>query len=100
MDELKKITEDRIFEIVANTGFNFDLLLKDYYVTVLLFILKDVAGIYFKGGTALQKILLKYSRISEDIDYTLTEPLAKVRLEIEEKVRASGIFKEITRDKD
>ncbi len=100
MDKIKKITEDRIFEIVANTGFRFDLLLKDYYVTVLLFLLKDVEGIYFKGGTALQKILLKYSRISEDIDYTLTRPLAKVLLEIEERVRASGIFGEITKDKD
>src|SRR3989339_885925 len=100
MDQIKKITEERIFEIIANTGFKFDLLLKDYYVTVLLYLLKDVTGIYFKGGTALQKILLKYSRISEDIDYTLTRPLAEVRKEIEEKVHASGIFREITKDKD
>src|SRR3989344_286245 len=100
MDEIKKITEERIFEIVANTGFKFDLLLKDYYITTLLYILKDVTGIYFKGGTALQKILLKYSRISEDIDYTLTRPLTAVRAEIEEKVSASEIFGEITKDKD
>lgn len=100
MDKLQKITEERIFEIVADTGFKFDLLLKDYYVTVLLFLLKEVEGAYFKGGTALQKILLKYSRISEDIDYTITRPLAEVRKEIEGKVRASGIFGEVTRDKD
>src|SRR3989338_10392590 len=100
MDEIKKITEEKIFEIVANTGFKFDLLLKDYYITLLLYLLKDVTGIYFKGGTALQKILLKYSRISEDIDYTLTRPLAKVRPEIEEKIHASAIFKEISSDKN
>jgi len=58
----EKSDEERIFEIIANTGFKFDLLLKDYYVTVLLYLLKDETGIYFKGGTALQKILLKYSQ--------------------------------------
>lgn len=98
--DIKKITEEEIKEIIARTGFDYDLIKKDYYITILLYLLKDVKGIYFKGGTALNKTLLNHSRISEDIDYTLEKPITEVRKEITEKINRSGIFGIITKDKD
>ncbi len=79
MAEITPITEDTLTEIAAETGFRFDLIEKDYYITLLLYLLKDVSHIYFKGGTALQKIILNYTRLSEDIDFTVTEDVAAVR---------------------
>jgi predicted nucleotidyltransferase component of viral defense system len=63
-------------------------------------LLKDIKGVYFKGGTALQKTLLDYARISEDIDYTIQRPLKEVRKEIEQAIKTSILFGEITQDKD
>lgn len=100
MDEIKKISQDIIKEIIADKGFDPDLVLKDYYITVILYLLKDMEGIYFKGGTALQKTFLEYPRLSEDIDFTLTENIEKVKHEIESKLEKSGLFQEITKDKD
>lgn len=59
----------------------------------------DVKGIYFKGGTALHKIFLNYSRLSEDIDLTITRDLEKVRDEITKRLKEAGIFTNITKDK-
>ena len=58
MDERKKISEDDLRHVSSVTGFKDPLITKDYYVTEILFLLKDVKGIYFKGGTALNKIFL------------------------------------------
>jgi predicted nucleotidyltransferase component of viral defense system len=45
---------------------------KDYYLTlILLQIDKLNPNLIFKGGTALNKLYLDYSRISEDLDFTL-----------------------------
>jgi len=44
--------------ISAKTGFKKELIIKDYYITILLYLLKDIKGIYFKGGTALNKTIL------------------------------------------
>jgi uncharacterized protein len=100
MVDAKAINKKVISDIVARTSFNEELLVKDYYITLLLFLLKDVEGIYFKGGTALNKTILNYARISEDIDYTLDLPLSKVREKIESIINESGIFGKVTQDKD
>lgn len=100
MDEIQIISKDQIEEIVVKHKFNFNLILKDYYVTLVLYSLKDIKGIYFKGGTALQKIFLDYSRISEDIDYTLTRDLNEVKADIVDVLGKSQIFQKITKDKD
>lgn len=100
MDEIKKISEDEINEIASQYPFNRVLLTKDYYITALLYLLRDVEGIYFKGGTALQKIFLDYSRISEDIDFTLSRDLEKVKAEIKKIITGAGLFDKITQDKD
>ena len=58
---------------------------KDYYLTLILYLIKDVNGIYFKGGTALNKIFLNHARLSEDIDFTLTINEKKIKI-CEEKI--------------
>ena len=96
----EKLVENEINNIVAATGFRKELILKDYYITILLYLMKDIKGIYFKGGTALQLTLLNHARISEDIDFTINRPLQEVREEIKHTINNSGLFGKITQDKD
>lgn len=58
LSTIKELLEDEFNQIVVEIGFNRDLLVKDYYITIMLYLLKDVNGIIFKGGTALQKTFL------------------------------------------
>lgn len=65
---------DLINEIKINTGISEDLLEKDYYVCLVLKELaqkQDYLKAYFKGGTAVYKILNTINRFSEDIDLTV-----------------------------
>jgi len=58
---------------------------KDYALTWVLYGLSTIESkqyFVFKGGTALQKTFLDYSRLSEDIDFTLEKPLNEVKSEI------------------
>jgi predicted nucleotidyltransferase component of viral defense system len=98
--DIKEINKNELLEIIARTGFDYDLLVKGYYITILLYLMKDIKGIYFKGGTALQLTLLNHARISEDIDFTLDKPLKQVRTEIENVLAKSEIFGTISKDKD
>jgi len=98
--EIEQINMKELREIIARTGFDYDLLTKDYYITVLLYLMKDIKKIYFKGGTALQLTLLDHARISEDIDFTIDRSLKEVRKEIKDVVDDSKIFGTITQDKD
>src|SRR3989344_1202319 len=100
MDEIKAINENAINNLSGETGFNTKVLLKDYYITAILYLIKDVDGIYFKGGTALQKIFLNYSRLSEDVDFTLTEDIEEVKEKIINILEKSGLFQKISKDKD
>lgn len=99
MAEITRITQNKITELAADTGFQFDLMEKDYYITVLLYLLKDLKNVYFKGGTALQKILLNYARLSEDIDFTVTHDVEQIRDEIIEIVKSHDFFSSVTLDK-
>jgi len=60
--EMISLEELRI--IAGEQGFELPILEKDYLVTYLLYLLKEVDGIYFKGGTALNKIFLNHARLS------------------------------------
>lgn len=100
MDKITKISEDLVIEKAAEHGFSDELMLKDYYITLILYLLKDLSGIYFKGGTALQKIFLNYSRLSEDIDFTVDRDFNKSINEIVKKLEESNLFEKITKDKD
>jgi predicted nucleotidyltransferase component of viral defense system len=52
------MTEAQLRYLAGEKGFNLIYLEKDYFLTMLLFYLKDIRGIVFKGGTALNKIYL------------------------------------------
>ena len=82
MDEIKTISSIDFNTIVSKRGFQRALLLKDYYLTRILFSLREVEGLYFKGGTAINKIILNHARLSEDIDFTLTRNEKEVKDEI------------------
>lgn len=99
MDKITRITKNEFYEIAAVKGFNPDMLAKDYALTEILFILKDTPDIYFKGGTALQKTILRHSRLSEDIDFTVTADVKKIDSGIVRLLEATKLFPSITHDK-
>ena len=100
MAEIKKLTNEEFKDVASKLPFNAIVLTKDYYVTATLYLIKDIEGVYFKGGTALQKIFLSYSRLSEDIDFTLTKDIAEVKEKMINILEKSGLFGKITKDKD
>ena len=70
----KKLLEELILNINNRTGIRNDILEKDYYVCLILKDLstkQDKLQTYFKGGTAIYKILGHMNRFSEDIDLTV-----------------------------
>jgi len=92
------ITLDELRAIAAEKNFDIVILEKDYLLTKLLYLIKDIKGIYFKGGTALNKIFLDHKRLSEDLDFTLTRDLNEVEKEIRIMLKGT-IFDKITHDK-
>ncbi|MEK6886295.1 MAG: nucleotidyl transferase AbiEii/AbiGii toxin family protein [Nanoarchaeota archaeon] len=100
MDEIKRITENEFNDIASKYAFNRKLLTKDYFVTLLLYLIKDVKGIYFKGGTALQKVFLHHTRLSEDIDFSITRDIKEIKKEIIEIIMQTSLFEKITEDKN
>lgn len=91
MDEIKRISKDELLDISYKETFNIVLIEKDYLLTYLLYLIKDVDGIYFKGGTALNKIFLNHARLSEDLDFTLTKNLNVVENDIKEKLKGTSL---------
>ena len=70
----KELLEELILNINNRTGIRNDILEKDYYVCLVLKELskkQDKLQAYFKGGTAVYKILDHMNRFSEDIDLTV-----------------------------
>ncbi len=100
MAEIKTIHALEFDDISIKHPFPKVLLLKDYYITMILYALKDVGGIYFKGGTALNKILLNHARLSEDIDFTLTRSEKEVRDEILVILKKFDFFKGIKKGRE
>ena len=80
------ISEAKLRNIAGEKGYNLIFLEKDYFITALLFQLKDIEGLFFKGGTTLNKIFLRHRRLSEDIDFTSTIPIPEVKKRIEQAV--------------
>ena len=75
LHEDKKTFAQFIMHIHETSGYRMDVLEKDYYVVLMLKELaeKQRAGLpaYFKGGTALYKMLRSAQRFSEDIDLSV-----------------------------
>ena len=73
LHEDKELFGEFLREIYNRAGIDLDILEKDYYVCMVL---KEIAlkqsemNVYFKGGTAVYKILPTMNRFSEDIDLT------------------------------
>ena len=80
---MDSISEIKLRNIAAEKGYNLIYLEKDYFLTMLLYHLKDLEGMYFKGGTALNKIFLKHTRLSEDLDFTATVPISTIKKKVE-----------------
>lgn len=99
MVQEEKVNKQYIAELTGKTNFSQTLLTKDYTITRMLYALKDVKNIYFKGGTALQKIFLNHSRLSEDIDFTVTSDVKEKEKEIKQLLKDQKFIKEITKDK-
>jgi len=99
MVQTKRVDKQFIADLAGKTLFNEELLAKDYYLTRMLCIIKDVKGIYFKGGTALQKIFLNYARLSEDLDFTVTAAVTDTEQRIRELLEPQEFVKKIAHDK-
>ena len=70
----KELFRDFIDNLNTRTGIDSDIIEKDYYVCSILKELsknQDELQAYFKGGTAIYKILDTMNRFSEDIDLTV-----------------------------
>src|SRR3989344_1568989 len=100
MDEIKTITEAEFNYIVARTKFGREKFVKDYYLTLILYLIRNVECIYFKGGTALNKIFLNHARLSEDLDFSLTRNQKDVKKDILEILSSLKFVKDITDGKD
>jgi len=100
MDEIKTISDIEFNVINFEHPFQRKLLVKDYYLTLILYLIRDIEGIYFKGGTALNKIFLNHARLSEDLDFSLTKNEKEVKKEISKILINSGFIKEITEGKN
>ena len=100
MDEIKAISNLELNVINSEHPFQRKLLVKDYYLTLILYLIKNIEGIYFKGGTAINKIFLNHARLPEDIDFSLTREVSDVKKEVVEVIEKSGLFGNITYDKN
>ena len=70
----KELFKEFIDNLNTRTGIDSDIIEKDYYVCTILKNLsknQDELQAYFKGGTAIYKILDTMNRFSEDIDLTV-----------------------------
>ena len=70
----KELFRETIDTLNTKTGVAIDIIEKDYYVCAALKELskkQDYLKTYFKGGTAVYKILENMNRFSEDIDLTV-----------------------------
>jgi predicted nucleotidyltransferase component of viral defense system len=86
------ITENKLRNLAGQKKFNLIYLEKDYFLTVLLYLIKDVKEIYFKGGTALNKIVFNHKRLSEDLDFSCTTDTNKIKKEIQKIVNQNPNF--------
>ena len=76
---------DAIRDTAISTGFQPDLIEKDYYCSLILNYLfqDDETDLVFKGGTCLSKVYANFYRMSEDLDFVIP-----VKQEISRKERS------------
>src|SRR3989338_5192586 len=95
------ISKAKLQNIAAKKGFNLIYLEKNYFLTALLYLIKDIDGLYFKGGTALNKIIFNHTRLSEDLDFTCTAKISEVKKKLEQIVKENpNFFTKLGTDKE
>jgi predicted nucleotidyltransferase component of viral defense system len=93
MGKIKIISENKLRYIAGSKGFNLIYLEKDYFLTCLLYLLRDTKDLCFKGGTALNKIFLNHTRLSEDLDFTCWKNIRGIKIRTEQMLEnEKGIF--------
>lgn len=83
---MEMIGEDKLRYLAGKHGFSIIYLEKDYFLTLLLYFIRNIEGIYFKGGTALNKIFLNHLRLSEDLDFASKAGITAVKNRVESVV--------------
>jgi len=86
MEKIEMISEDKLKYLAGKHGFNIIYLEKDYFMTLLLYFIRNIEGIYFKGGTALNKIFLNHLRLSEDLDFSSKRSIIAVKNQVENAI--------------
>lgn len=95
------ISDARLRYLAGSKKLNLIYLEKDYFLTLLLYTLREIDGIVFKGGTALNKIFLNHTRLSEDLDFSCKGKISVVKKEIESVLNANKeIFPKFAFDKN
>ncbi len=81
LHENQELFKSLIAEVKSKTGYDSEIIEKDYYVTMILCLIveksADLGIVVFKGGTSLSKCHKVIDRFSEDIDITFTEHLGE-----------------------
>lgn len=101
MAEIKIISENKLRYLAGKNGFNLIYLEKDYFITLLLYFLSTIEGIYLKGGTALNKIFLDHMRLSEDLDFSCRGNISHIKKQVLNALENNkNIFPRYVFDKD
>ncbi len=87
---MELISEDKLRVIASRHKKDIIMIEKDYFLTLFLSFIKDKEGLYFKGGTAINKIFLNHIRLSEDLDFTITIPPHKAKELIQEIIQENN----------
>lgn len=94
------ISEDKLRVIAGQQNKDLIMVEKDYFLTLFLYLIRDKSGLYFKGGTAINKIFLSHIRLSEDLDFTITVALKEAKSAIQEIIQENkNIFTKLEYDK-
>ena len=94
----KELFREFIDNLNTRTGIDSDIIEKDYYVCTILNDLsknQDELQAYFKGGTAIYKILDTMNRFSEDIDLTVKVLLEQSNTKNKNRLKQSALGYEI-----
>ena len=96
---LKRVPIDELKVIAGSHGLDLETIIKDYYLTSLLYTISKLDGLYFKGGTALYKIHLDNLRMSEDLDFTVKGNLKEIEKKVIATIENEQLFGKVTHDK-
>lgn len=90
----KELFKEIIDTLNTRSGIAIDIIEKDYYVCLILEDLskkQDYLKAYFKGGTAIYKILDTMNRFSEDIDLTVRMQEDESNTRNRKRLKESGL---------